>query len=558
MPVTTRAAPVKVKCAPSVSQVSPTVLFRSSCDVLSLDGNEVWDSSFQNESAIQPSRNGLVSTVVDAYLQHNHLILRPEDVWFAILVQFSFYVNKHAEELRKYFVDFKGKRKLKIDQPEFNIRVFCLRMTELIAENVKDPLLKEWIMPTFTTTTDTDRVTAATIMMGTMQKYFVYFNAITCGIPSVTLLGEKSDWEDILERVSYLGKFGLEHEELLIWNSVLAGIVSKFVETFDAPDSLEVVKFWQGAVHHYVDDYLGEKRITGWIQAFCFWNAEGKPLVANNVRRITADWRMGVRQEGSKFWFDGVRLGELDWEEIPAGFAHVPIHIKCCNEKFMGKLIAGSIGWRVVDSEAIFCSTRGIKNSSPKVKKVRSTKVMHNYVIGKKLSGPSMSTGTTLVANTDTRQPSFIRKFIRKLPCFSTSPEHSPSIISKIDKKTPNDLPELQFQTDNKAPSSVPELPLNNDEPKVKNEEYTPFFAFQVEELKRHAPQISDLSELNQPWEYETGGQNDSLQPVTGWWLMMTKEGQYGRDPDFPNVQYDSDAEDYDEDLARNGRPLDA
>lgn len=78
-------------------------------------------------------------------------------------------------------------------------------------------------------------------------------------------------------------------------------------------------------------------------------------------------------------------------------------------------------------------------------------------------------------------------------------------------------------------------------------------------EIAAHTPKgpngpISDLSELTRPWEYEEGGKNDTLQPVTGWWIIHTPEGQYGRDPDCPGVQFDSDAEDYDEQRAMGGQ----
>lgn len=50
--------------------------------------------------------NGLIlttflSSAVKAYSYHHHLVLRPEDVWFSILVQLNVYINEHAEELRR-------------------------------------------------------------------------------------------------------------------------------------------------------------------------------------------------------------------------------------------------------------------------------------------------------------------------------------------------------------------------------------------------------------------------------------------------------------------------
>lgn len=38
--------------------------------------------------------------------------IRPEDVWFAIIAQLSFYINRHAEELRGKFVPFEGEKEL--------------------------------------------------------------------------------------------------------------------------------------------------------------------------------------------------------------------------------------------------------------------------------------------------------------------------------------------------------------------------------------------------------------------------------------------------------------
>jgi hypothetical protein len=57
-------------------------------------------------------------------------------------------------------------------------------------------------MPAFSTTTSHDTDVASIVMMASMQKYFSYYScAFICGIPSVTLLGEKADYELILRRL---------------------------------------------------------------------------------------------------------------------------------------------------------------------------------------------------------------------------------------------------------------------------------------------------------------------------------------------------------------------
>jgi hypothetical protein len=49
---------------------------------------------------ITPAKNGFVEACITAYNQHHHLIIRPDDVWLAIITQFSFFANGHSEELK--------------------------------------------------------------------------------------------------------------------------------------------------------------------------------------------------------------------------------------------------------------------------------------------------------------------------------------------------------------------------------------------------------------------------------------------------------------------------
>ncbi|KAF7895506.1 uncharacterized protein EAF01_009468 [Botrytis porri] len=61
-------------------------------------------------SKVLPSGNGLVHTCLEAYNHHRHPVLRPDDIRIAILTQFSFYVNKHSEELLHSLLDMRGKK----------------------------------------------------------------------------------------------------------------------------------------------------------------------------------------------------------------------------------------------------------------------------------------------------------------------------------------------------------------------------------------------------------------------------------------------------------------
>jgi hypothetical protein len=53
-------------------------------------------------------------------------------------------------------------------------------------------------------------VIASIIMMASMKKYFKFTSIMRCGIPSVTLLREKSDYEQILQKLDKLQALGIE------------------------------------------------------------------------------------------------------------------------------------------------------------------------------------------------------------------------------------------------------------------------------------------------------------------------------------------------------------
>lgn len=150
----------------------PEKLFQRSC----LQDAQLSKGILQTfkERNITSSDHGFVRAVYLAYSHHHHLKLRPEDVWFSILTQLSFFINGHAEELRSLFVSHESKKELNIGEVgnihSVDFGELAIRMTSLIEENVNDPELRAWIMPDFSTT-ESDRVVAAIPMMGSLQEY---------------------------------------------------------------------------------------------------------------------------------------------------------------------------------------------------------------------------------------------------------------------------------------------------------------------------------------------------------------------------------------------------
>ena len=160
-------------------------------------------SEVLSQTPSPPSSNGFVYSAMRAYSKHHRLVIRPDDVWLAILTQFSLFVNANAESLRHAFVQHKGKKALRVVAVGTRYTVdfggMARQMTTLIQENVVDQNLTTWIVPNFTTTTDNDKVVASAVMMATLKEYFSYQFGLDCGLPAVTLLGNGTRFQSRLE-----------------------------------------------------------------------------------------------------------------------------------------------------------------------------------------------------------------------------------------------------------------------------------------------------------------------------------------------------------------------
>ena len=100
-------------------------------------------------------------------------------------------------------------------------------------------------------------------------RYFEFYCGITCGIPSVTLEGEKSDWERIVVRLNRLYELG---DQPSVWAEMLRPILRRFVSAFDgAPDRT----FWSHVACRS-DEMCGPEELSGWITAFCVWSPKGE------------------------------------------------------------------------------------------------------------------------------------------------------------------------------------------------------------------------------------------------------------------------------------------
>lgn len=287
------------------------------------------------KSALFAAKNGLVFACLEAYNDHHNLVIRPDDVWLAILTQLSAYVNANAEDLRDLFVDHSGQKGLHIEAELKGIdhgRMAFL-MSGLMADGMKDPSLRGWVLPAFSTTDKNDEAVASIVFMGTMQKYFTYSWGTRCGIPAVTLLGEADDWVEIAQRCAdRLGSGGFG-EGARRWYRVLQPVLEGFLETFRDPDGEAALAFWQGIVNKHDPNGSGTVAYSGWITAFCYWNEKGECL---------HEQKHGAGSRGPR----------LTRSQIPMGFSKVPVTLMNDGVIIPTEMVAGSVAIKAVQSRS--------------------------------------------------------------------------------------------------------------------------------------------------------------------------------------------------------------
>ncbi|KAJ7282339.1 hypothetical protein C8J57DRAFT_1499329 [Mycena rebaudengoi] len=325
-----------------------------------------------------------------AYNQHHALVIRPDDVWLTILSQFNFFVNARAELLRANFVAHEGKKELIVTATGTRYDVefgsLALQMVDLIDKNVVDPTLREWVVPWFTTTTANDTTVSAVLIMATLKAYFSYGLSLDCGIPRVTLEGEKADWVNMLGRLEKLNEYGIE---TTAWYHLLRPVIARFVAAFDAPSSAENVDFWQRIAHHHAE-MSGQDEYSGWITAFTAFNVEGKwighrlDLVRNLPSfRAMAELTLGSRQRRCKspqnswllnnsgprtlgpqigltlFSMGLLTTGWTDQKDVPAAYAEVDVKLNDNGVMFDCIMVGGLVGTQVTTSGDLSLSTTG-------------------------------------------------------------------------------------------------------------------------------------------------------------------------------------------------------
>ncbi|KAJ5899883.1 hypothetical protein N7495_004627 [Penicillium taxi] len=218
-------------------------------------------------------------------------------------------------------------------------------MTKAIEKNVVDEELRTWIMPDFTTTTESDKVVAAVLMMGSLQKYFSYEAMMLCGIPSVTLLGERGDWVVLVKKLEKLHQLG---DEPARFAQLLRPILNNFVASFDDPESSDVLDFWSRCAHKESGG-SGPSYLSGWVSVFCFWNEKGNMMCKETIHPKSA---AEFEKRNTEMGLGDTLSRRIDISDVPSGFASVPLLVNDNGTEYNTMMVAGLIGIQAASNGA--------------------------------------------------------------------------------------------------------------------------------------------------------------------------------------------------------------
>jgi hypothetical protein len=241
----------------------------------------------RNESfAIYPSQDSFIRGSIHAAAKEQHLEIRPDEVWLTVLSQLNFYLRRHGND--KAVIDI-------YDNLGGNgSMVFFFLQTingwpwqgEFIQRN-KTNWMFDWVRANFTTSDpgfwegsepgDGVDSLATLLMMATPNSLSADIAPLPCtnGLPSITLLGVKKDWEDLKQKLERLKEFGNEPAH---YANRLMPIFSRFIKSFQEPNSNEIRRFWSDVFIIPCHSGAQEQKISGWINGFHYWDTSGSPL----------------------------------------------------------------------------------------------------------------------------------------------------------------------------------------------------------------------------------------------------------------------------------------
>ena len=268
-----------------------------------------------------------------AFNEHRPLIFSPDMIWLLLAQGFANHVSANSPTLRPQLVQHEGRQRLTIRRNDFvkgspenpweeTFGEFTTQIREYLGAETHDLLL-----PTFSTTGETERAAAQVVLLDAMQSYFEYDFVTLCGIPRITLEGTPADWATLVERARGLARFGIEW-----WIEAVVPVL----EQFERAAKGEVdARFWRSLYKQ--NDDSGGPHISGWITRFFPYlkhPRSGYAIVPNGRPRPGSQPSPGPFEGG------------LELTSFPAGLSRAPFRWTFLLRRYAMEFLGGFTGIR--------------------------------------------------------------------------------------------------------------------------------------------------------------------------------------------------------------------
>lgn len=308
--LSTRARPSQLKI------VSPKTFLERRFGTTSLESTSFEGVGFVSQTFSHP----VFEAAYLAFAEHLPLVLRPDDFWLMIAQGFARHVNMNSDTVRHKFVEHEDQITLKVQRDEFvlgNPKNDWLGVFGEFSEKIREHIgaTHQHFMPRFSTTTTTDQAAFEVTLMDAMSPFFRYRVDTLCGIPSITLEGERKDWKKILDHTKALASLD---PNFSWWTGQVIKNLELILECFKSQPDL---RWWESFFKER--NQSGGPKISGWITEFVPyldvpWN-KTKPIVPNQ--------------------FD-----PIGFQNLPSGLSSAPFLWNYHGQELRMKFIAGHVG----------------------------------------------------------------------------------------------------------------------------------------------------------------------------------------------------------------------
>ena len=244
------------------------------------------------EEIFSHEKSSLIQGLIYAYKNHYPITVTPDMIWILILQGFSRFMEKYENLVRERFVNFTGKKDLKVERLDYSPQSatkevwdgIMKEFVEKIGKNVGQETIDN-LECNFSTTSPAALVTSQVSIMSAMKQYFTYRVLMAgCGISSITLEGSLQDWEKIKSKLEFLSTKALKW-----WTKHLIPIIDNIIATkkyYNSKGKLskELIEFWKGMIRlKGKGDMYDPHMVNGWIVKFIPNLSNEKPEVYEEI-----------------------------------------------------------------------------------------------------------------------------------------------------------------------------------------------------------------------------------------------------------------------------------